>query len=418
MLHGKPKPLVAALAPFLFCTSIPFDGLLAQQAEYFGTVDRELVPEVYALSVAELEPASPEEKSQLPIRLSAEDQAFFGKLHWHPEQRFFLSVVLVEPARTLAFLYADVDFDGGFTSAERFSFSPVQDDPELEGEIRLALPIKTASYRAYPLVVRRYKAGQGPKQPEDKRLLFYSETYVQGKVDLQGRQTLVRYGLDLQIGKVDPSKGRLGIDCNRDGKISRATGSPEWDFANDETIVFRVGDLYVSTGSVDLETSKIVLRSHHASDYQRIELSVDSVVPDFSFTDFNGKGRRLSEYRGKHVLLEFWATWCGPCVWEIPNLQDAYRKYQSRGFEILGLDNDEDFEKTKAFVAEKGIGWTQASRESIKDLITRRFRINSWPTTVLLDPDGKVISLGDKDELPLMDKGLLNTLKKILPSKE
>ena len=99
-------------------------------------------------------------------------------------------------------------------------------------------------------------------------------------------------------------------------------------------------------------------------------------------------------------------------------MKEAYTKYQSRGFEILGLNNDEDFEKTKAFVTEQGMTWTEATRESIEDLINKRFRINAWPTTVLLDPEGKVVSLGEENHLLLRDKGLLNTLEKILPPKE
>ena len=81
MLYIESKSLLTAFTLFLFLCFPPLIGLPAQQAEYSGTLDTELVPDLYALGVAELEPASAEEKSQLPIRLSLQDQAFVGKLH-------------------------------------------------------------------------------------------------------------------------------------------------------------------------------------------------------------------------------------------------------------------------------------------------------------------------------------------------
>ena len=140
-------------------------------------------------------------------------------------------------------------------------------------------------------------------------------------------------------------------------------------------------------------------------------------LPDFTFVDFAGKTRRLSDFRGKYVLLDFWGTWCGPCVGEIPHLKEAYDKYRDRGFEILGMDREMDEKKTveivRQFLSEKGATWTEATTESIKDLVEKRFRIMAYPTTILLDPKGRIIDLGGG----LRGKGLLTALDKILPAK-
>jgi thiol-disulfide isomerase/thioredoxin len=141
-------------------------------------------------------------------------------------------------------------------------------------------------------------------------------------------------------------------------------------------------------------------------------------VPDFAFTDFKGKKRKLSEFRGKYLLVDFWGTWCGPCRREMPYLKAAYRNFQPRGLEILGMNTDEleILPDVKRWLEGNGLAWTQATRESIREVI-RNFRIHSYPTTLLLGPDGKVISLNQtkKDQPGLRGNDLLKSLDKLLP---
>jgi peroxiredoxin len=192
--------------------------------------------------------------------------------------------------------------------------------------------------------------------------------------------------------------------------------SPEAAEAQDEAVVFRVGDRYVSTKKVDADKNLIVLRSHPASDYKRVELRVGSELPDFQFTDFKGKKRQLSEFKGKYLLIDFWGLWCPACRKELPYLRAAYSRYQARGLEILGLDTDEPeiVAQVKSQFDKQGMTWTQATKESIRDVI-KSYRIHYYPSTLLLGPDGKIISLSQRNQPDLRGVDLLKSLDRILP---
>ena len=134
-------------------------------------------------------------------------------------------------------------------------------------------------------------------------------------------------------------------------------------------------------------------------------------VDDFAFVDFNGNSRRLSDFSGRYVLLDFWGSWCGPCRKEAPYLKAAYAKYRDRGFEIIGMDEDANQDAARRFVAQEGMTWTQATTPSIRDVVRNRFRIRAYPTTYLLDPQRRIIPLPPG---ALRGEFLLKTLDQIL----
>jgi thiol-disulfide isomerase/thioredoxin len=107
-------------------------------------------------------------------------------------------------------------------------------------------------------------------------------------------------------------------------------------------------------------------------------------------TTLEGDAFDWSAYRGKVVLVDFWATWCGPCVAELPNLKAAYEKYHARGFEVVGISLDQDVETLRAFVEKQRIPWTNLFDEGHP--MAKKYKITAIPTALLVDKDGKVVT--------------------------
>ncbi len=109
----------------------------------------------------------------------------------------------------------------------------------------------------------------------------------------------------------------------------------------------------------------------------------------------DGKQIRVADYRGKVVLVDFWATWCGPCVAELPNVLAAYRKYHDDGFEVIGVSLDTSREKLEKFVGERKVPWPQVffddeEKRGWASPLAREHGIRAIPATFLLDQEGKV----------------------------
>ena len=114
---------------------------------------------------------------------------------------------------------------------------------------------------------------------------------------------------------------------------------------------------------------------------------------ELKFTAVDGREVDLSKLRGKVVLIDFWATWCGPCVAELPNVLKAYKELHPKGFEIVGISLDDNKEKLEAFVKERGMEWPQFfDGKGWQNEISSRYGINSIPAMWLVDKKGMVVS--------------------------
>ncbi len=111
-------------------------------------------------------------------------------------------------------------------------------------------------------------------------------------------------------------------------------------------------------------------------------------APDFVLKSSAGNNLRLSEYRGDVVMINFWATWCGPCRQEMPLLDDLYGRYQRVGFTLLGVNIDDDSRRAMKMIEELGVKFPVLFDES-KD-VSKLYAVEAMPVTVLVDREGTV----------------------------
>lgn len=170
--------------------------------------------------------------------------------------------------------------------------------------------------------------------------------------------------------------------------------------------------LFLGFPSVESETS-VSVQSTASSEMTEIPVigtvvskiapEIGAQAPDFALRDLRGNEVRLSEYRGKTVLLTFWATWCGPCRLEMPAFEDRYQELKDDGFIVLGVNYDEPVEDVRTFRDELGLSFPLLLDPG--GSVQRLYRIRGYPSSIFVDPQGvvRVIHLGLITEGQLRD---------------
>jgi len=134
-------------------------------------------------------------------------------------------------------------------------------------------------------------------------------------------------------------------------------------------------------------------------DANMTSVKIGQEAPDFSLPDLSGKKISLSSFRGKYVLVDFWASWCKPCRMENPNVVKAYNEYKNKNFTVLGVSLDKKKEAWADAIKTDGLTWNHVSDLQFwESAVVPLYGINSIPTNMLLDPQGKVVAVGLRGE--------------------
>ena len=227
---------------------------------------------------------------------------------------------------------------------------------------------------------------------EAKRLLLVSEAqqlFSSGKLD--GGPALIKKTADMLA--VDPDDAQTaGLAMQLAGAFENLPGGEEFAAA-----------AYNAFGPIFAKSKNEQIRSMAESFAGTLRrLSLPGHPMEIKGTLLSGKPFEQSSLAGKVVLIDFWATWCGPCVAEIPNVLEQYEKYHDKGFEVVGISLDEDREALEKFVGEQKIPWPilyeKPEGEGWRHPLSTYYGISGIPTVILIGRDGNVITLNARGE--------------------
>ena len=386
-------------------------------AEFRGKLNPKVEMGTRALSP--VVPAPAELVAALPATPGADDKVWALSRPLNIKGKTFLVAVVATAAGDKT-LWFDRDGDGKFSATERFPF------PAGKKDVSFEFPWDNGIYREFPIRFE-YSATAAPRAPRPgdapappaappaaplpttvATLVYNFNVIFTGSVDIDGKAMKVMFSPKPADVLIDPANQRSAMDANFNGEFEAPLGEAE--NGSGKIPVFRVGARYLAVKTADVKTGDIVIEERPASDYTRFDASPGQVMPDFAFVDFQGGKHKLSDYKGKVVLLDFWGTWCGPCIEEMKHLDPLYEKFHARGFEVISMDMEktaghltpEGYAATvttaKNFIAKAGHKWLQASQESIERVALDLIHVNLYPTCILIGVDGKIISRDARGE--------------------
>lgn len=160
--------------------------------------------------------------------------------------------------------------------------------------------------------------------------------------------------------------------------------NPKTDFQFIDQLVAKLNEKYPGTSAI--------LQVKQQLDEMR-PLSVGQPAPEIELPSPDGTIVKLSDLRGKYVLIDFWAAWCKPCRQENPNVVRLYNQYKEKGFEVFGVSLDRTKEDWVKAISDDGLTWTQVSDlKYFNSVAADLYQIDAIPATYMIDPDGKIIA--------------------------
>ena len=180
---------------------------------------------------------------------------------------------------------------------------------------------------------------------------------------------------------------------NRDEEVLQLFTKLEEQFSENRSVFRKLAEIHETSGNIEL-ANEYRIKANPA-----LLSLIGETVPDFSATDLDGNPISLEQYRGKVVLLDFWAVWCFPCIAEMPNVKAVYNSYKDEGFDIIGISLDTDEDRLQDYLKKNDIPWRQVfSGKGWDSPVSRQYGIRAIPALWLIDKDGTLITHQAKGE--------------------
>lgn len=358
----------------------------------------------------------------------------YGVLPIHGDGRTY-HVLLSEPPDGAARLWVDSNGNGDLTDDPPAEWDPKPKSipggltfRQYSGGATILLPLGSTEPQPVRLGMYRFDRNDPTRERLKDQLLYFRDYAMEGEVAIDGRtyRAILSderargdfHGESSTTGDGEASGVFLFLDLN-----GNDTFEPRRERFDVRSVLQIDGSAYeIRDLSPTGETFRLVKSDRVApAARQPADHRVGAKCTSFEATTLDGATVKFpDDYKGKLVLLDFWATWCGPCIGEIPSLVAAYEKYRGQGFEILGisLDRAGQSDNLRAFLSKKGMSWPQVyDGKGWQAEIAQLYRVRGIPAAFLVDGDtGEILATSQTLRREALEKTVAAQLARKSPA--
>ena len=241
--------------------------------------------------------------------------------------------------------------------------------------------------KTVPVAVVKFEQYVKERSPDNPKFKGQVSDMRVGSVELNGEEVSLAVVPSGDAATYHYRRNRILWDLNKDGFFEDETESREF-YRTDSP--FNILGRSLQVEMISPSGDKIVLVPADVEVPPKIEITKSEPAPEFAVVDVHGDTLRLSDFRGLHILLDFWATERGPCIKDTPKLVDIYRAKQAQGLEIIGISVDKSREAVLRYVEKNGIEWPQVLEVENEIKPQKIYHIGGIPSYVWVGPDGIV----------------------------
>ena len=291
--------------------------------------------------------------------------------------------------------YFDSDNDEDFADEESIypaDFRPgstvygIRVESEVHFEYTDGKEVKEKTVPVEVFKFEKYAKKRSPDNPKFRGQVFDMRV---GSVELNGEEVRLAIVPTSDAATYHGRGGRIIWDLNKDGIFENETESSECYRTNSP---FNILGRSLQVERISPSGDKIVLVPADVEVPLKIEITKGEPAPEFAVVDVHGDTLHLSDFRGRHVLLDFWFTTCGPCIEDTPELVEIYSAKQAHGLEIIGISVDRSREAVLRYAEKHGIEWPQVIEVENETKPTEIYHISGFPSYVWVGPDGVVLN--------------------------